>query len=131
MIRAGRVRIAVVIPPRFHDRRVRGDEAQVLVLIDGSDSTASAQALASINGLVASDNAARLEAVVPGRGALAAQPIILFNPEGRTANYIIPGLVAVLLQLAGHRAVGGRDRARARARHATSSCWSRRSIRWG
>jgi len=101
MIRAGRVRIAVVIPPRFHDRRVRGDLAQVLVLIDGSDSTASSQALASINGLVAADNAARLEAVVPGRGALAAQPIILFNPEGRTANYIIPGLVAVLLQLLG------------------------------
>jgi len=34
-------------------------------------------------------------------GALAAQPILLFNPEGRTANYIIPGLVAVLLQIVG------------------------------
>ena len=101
LIRSGRARVAVVIPPRFRDHRVRGDQAQVLVLIDGSDSTASAQALASINGLVASDNAARLETVVPGRGALAAQPIILFNPEGRTANYIIPGLVAVLLQLLG------------------------------
>jgi ABC-2 type transport system permease protein len=102
LIRAGRVRVAVVIPPRFREQRVRGGLAQVLVLIDGSDSTASAQALASINGLVASDNAARLEAVMPGRGGvLAAQPIILFNPEGRTANYIIPGLVAVLLQLLG------------------------------
>jgi ABC-2 type transport system permease protein len=101
MIRAGRARVAVVIPARFRDQRVRGDRAQVLVLIDGSDSTASSQALASINGLVASENAARLETVVPGRGALAAQPIILFNPEGRTANYIIPGLVAVLLQLLG------------------------------
>ena len=131
MIRAGRARVGVVIPPDFHDKRVRGDEAQVLVLIDGSDSTVSAQALASINGLVASDNAARLETVVPGRGALAAQPIILFNPEGRTANYIIPGLVAILLQILGDRARGGRDRARARARHAASSCWSRRSIRSG
>jgi ABC-2 type transport system permease protein len=101
MIRSGRARIAVVIPPRFHDKRVRGDQAQVLVLIDGSDSTASSQALASINGLVASENAARLESVVPGKGTLAAQPVILFNPEGRTANYIIPGLVAVLLQLLG------------------------------
>jgi ABC-2 type transport system permease protein len=101
MIRAGRARVAVVIPARFRDQRVRGNRAQVLVLIDGSDSTASAQALASVNGLVASENAARLETVVPGRGALAAQPVILFNPEGRTANYIIPGLVAVLLQLLG------------------------------
>jgi ABC-2 type transport system permease protein len=100
-IRAGRVRVAVVIPRRFREARLRDPQAQVLVLIDGSDSTASAQALASVNGLVAGENAARLEAVLPGRGILAAQPVILFNPEGRTANYIIPGLVAVLLQLLG------------------------------
>jgi ABC-2 type transport system permease protein len=30
---------------------------------------------------------------------MAAQPNILFNPDGRTANYIIPGLVAVLVQI--------------------------------
>src|SRR5678815_132537 len=30
---------------------------------------------------------------------VGAQPIILFNPEGRTANYIIPGLVAILMQM--------------------------------
>lgn len=100
-IRSGRARVAIVIPPRFHDDRIRGTPAQVLVLIDGSDSTASAQALASVNGIVASNNLARLQTVVPGEGAIAAQPIILFNPEGRTANYIIPGLVAVLLQLVG------------------------------
>ena len=27
------------------------------------------------------------------------QPIILFNPDGRTANYIIPGLIAVIMQV--------------------------------
>jgi ABC-2 type transport system permease protein len=104
-IRSGRARVAIVIPRRFRDLRLsRTETAQVLVLIDGSDSTASAQALASVNGLIAQNNlreAARLEAVTPGRGMLAAQPVILFNPEGRTANYIIPGLVAVLLQLVG------------------------------
>jgi ABC-2 type transport system permease protein len=100
-IRAGRARVAVVIPPNFQDHRVRGVTAQVLVLIDGSDSTAGAQALATVNGLVARDNLARTEAVTVQVGPIAAQPIILFNPEGRTANYIIPGLVAVLLQLVG------------------------------
>jgi len=100
-IRSGRVRVAILIPRDFRDARLRRKEAQVLVLIDGSDSTASAQALASVNGLVASDNLARLETVSARPGALAAQPILLFNPEGRTANYIIPGLVAVLLQIVG------------------------------
>ena len=100
-IRSGRVRIGIIIPRDFRDARIRRPQAQVLVLIDGSDSTASAQALASVNGLVASTNAARLETISAGPGALAAQPILLFNPEGRTPNYIIPGLVAVLLQLVG------------------------------
>jgi len=100
-IRSGRARAAVLIPPRFHDLRVRGMKAEVLVLIDGSDSTASAQALASVNGIAASDNLARSQPAPGSLGPIAVQPVILFNPEGRTANYIIPGLVAVLLQLLG------------------------------
>jgi ABC-2 type transport system permease protein len=99
MIAQGTVRVGVVIPPDFHDRRARRDNATFLVLIDGSDSNVSAQALAAINGLVAQAN---LEAVQQTgmRPQTSAQPIILFNPEGRTANYIIPGLVAILLQIA-------------------------------
>jgi drug efflux transport system permease protein len=96
---AGRSRVGVVIPPDFHNKRTRGEPAQILVLIDGSDSTASSQALASINGLVAQIN---FEEVAHGRSVqqpMGAQPIILFNPDGRTANYIIPGLCAILLQI--------------------------------
>jgi ABC-2 type transport system permease protein len=98
-IRAGTARVGVVIPPKFHDKKLRNQSPQVLVLIDGSDSTVSAQALASINGLVAQENLARAGANAVG--GVAAQPIILFNPEGRTSNYLIPGLVAVLLMMAG------------------------------
>jgi ABC-2 type transport system permease protein len=95
---AGRARVGVVVPPDFHRDRARGEGAQVLVLIDGSDSTVSAQALAAVNGLVAQAN---VEAVgMEGRALpLSAQPIILYNPDGRTANFIIPGLVAILMQL--------------------------------
>ncbi len=101
---SGRVRVGVVIPPDYHDKRIRGAGAKILVLIDGSDSTVSAQALAAVNGLVSNAN---LEQV--GRTAalsrdvaappLSAQPIVLFNPDGRTPNYIIPGLCAILLQI--------------------------------
>jgi ABC-2 type transport system permease protein len=98
-IRQGEVRVGVVIPPDYHERRARNQQAQFLVLIDGSDSNVSAQALAAINGLVAQENLDAAEAL-GAKPLLSAQPIILFNPEGRTANYIIPGLVAILLQLA-------------------------------
>ena len=98
-IRSGSARVGVVIPAKFHDKMLRGNAPQVLVLIDGSDSTVSAQALASINGLVAQENLAKAGTATVG--GIAAQPIILFNPEGRTANYLIPGLVAVLMMIAG------------------------------
>jgi ABC-2 type transport system permease protein len=99
LIARGTARVGVVVPPDFHDKRARGENATFLVLIDGSDSNVAAQALASLNGLVAQQNldAARAAGVQP---IVSAQPIILFNPEGRTANYIIPGLIAILLQLA-------------------------------
>jgi ABC-2 type transport system permease protein len=97
---AGRARVGIVIPPDYHDKRARSENAKLLVLIDGSDSNASAQALGSVNGLAASINLQTLGKKANGAiEAVSAQPIILFNPEGRTANYIIPGLVAILLQI--------------------------------
>ena len=96
-IQSAHARVGVVIPPEFHRRKLHKNDAQVLVLIDGSDSTLSTQALASVDGLVARENARLVN--VPT--AIAAQPIILFNPEGRTANFIIPGLVAVILMILG------------------------------
>ncbi|HEY1553613.1 MAG TPA: ABC transporter permease [Kofleriaceae bacterium] len=99
LVAQGTVRVGVIVPPDFHDRRAHGENASFLVLIDGSDSNVSAQALASINGVIAQHNldAAAAAGVHP---SVSAQPIVLFNPEGRTANYIIPGLIAILLQLA-------------------------------
>jgi ABC-2 type transport system permease protein len=95
-IRAGRARVGIVVPPKFREYRARRERAQVLVLIDGSDGNVSAQVLAAVNGLAAEDVSAQAELVGRTEG-LAMQPVILFNPEGRTANFIIPGLVAVLM----------------------------------
>jgi ABC-2 type transport system permease protein len=96
---AGRAGVGIVIPPNFHNARVRGVPAKMLVLIDGSDSIVASGALAAVNGVVSSENLQTLTRDARTGMALAAQPIILFNPEGRTANFIIPGLVAVLLQM--------------------------------
>ena len=97
---AGRARVGVVIPPNFQGRQSRTEGAQVLVLIDGSDSNASAQALGSINGLIAQKNLTAIQRSTGRTGQpISAQPVIMFNPDGRTANFIIPGLIAILLQI--------------------------------
>src|ERR1700687_1332032 len=99
-ITAARARVGIVIPPDFRGKRVRGADAKILVLIDGSDSNVSAQTLASVNGLIAQANLDEIQRGIRNASQpLAAQPIVLFNPDGRTANYIIPGLVAILLQI--------------------------------
>jgi ABC-2 type transport system permease protein len=95
----GQANVGIVIPPDYHNLRTRGEPAKILVLIDGSDSTVSAGALAAVNGIVAEENLSVLMKDARGGMPLSAQPIILFNPEGRTANYIIPGLVAILMQM--------------------------------
>lgn len=101
----GRARVGVVLPPDFGAARAQaapGKHASVLVLIDGSDSVVSGQALAAVNGVAAKVNMdAVAERLGPGatESVLDAHPLILFNPSGRTANYIIPGLVAILLQI--------------------------------
>lgn len=101
---SGRARVGVIIPPDFHDKRARGDEAKLLVLIDGSDANVSAQALASVNGVASEENLQAVTdkiqiGVTTPENALSVQPIVLFNPDGRTANFIIPGLIAILLQI--------------------------------
>jgi ABC-type multidrug transport system permease subunit len=98
-ITAGRAGVGVVIPPDFHDRRARAAAARILVLIDGSDSTVSAQALASVNGLVLQmslEEAGHGQPLVP---PVSAQPVILFNPSGQTSSFIMPGMLAILVQI--------------------------------
>ncbi len=107
-ITAGRARVGIMIPPDYHDKRARGEGAKVLVLIDGSDSAVSAQALASVTGLASNVSLEEVREATSATGVgatgarappLSTQPIVLFNPDGRTANYIIPGLIAIMLQI--------------------------------
>ncbi|HEY0463308.1 MAG TPA: ABC transporter permease [Polyangiaceae bacterium] len=96
---AGRAGVGIVIPPDYHGKRARGDSAKILVLIDGSDSIVSSGALAAVNGVISNQNLQLISQDSRARMPIAAQPIVLFNPEGRTANFLIPGLVAVILQM--------------------------------
>lgn len=97
---SSRAQVAVEIPPDFHDRMLRGETAQVLVLVDGSESTTAATAVSATGGVALAESVKRLAGRAgPGVGQLEARPVVLFNPDSRTANYMIPGLVAVLLQM--------------------------------
>jgi ABC-2 type transport system permease protein len=81
---------------------LNGQLADVLVLIDGSDSSIASQALAAANGLTLSRSLAELtEKAGVADLAIRTHPLFLFNPDSRSANLVIPGLVAILLTFSG------------------------------
>ena len=97
---AGRAQIGVEIPPDYARELSAGRQANVLVLIDGSDSSVSSQALAAANGVVLQENIKKMLGE-KGKPLIEAHPIMLFNPDNRSANLLIPGLVAILLTFSG------------------------------
>ncbi len=98
---AGRAQVGIEIPPDYARNLVSGREADVMVVIDGSDSTVANQALAAANGVVLQNGIQELIAKTGKRPAFDARPVMLFNPDMRSANLLIPGLIAILLTFSG------------------------------
>jgi len=96
VIIAAQARVGVKIPVDYSDRLLKGGTAQVLVLIDGSDSSVAGQAL-NVATAIGFDES--LRRVLAERRALPVEmrPKLLFNPDSRSPNFFLPGLVAVLL----------------------------------
>ena len=70
--------------------------------IDGSDSSVASQALNAANGVVLSEDIKRLLGSVREPTAMVeAHPMMLFNPDMRSANLLIPGLISILLTFSG------------------------------
>lgn len=98
-IRQGRAAVALIIPPDYHYHRARGEASSALLLVDASDPVSSGQATASITGLAAQMN---YESVGEPETGTTFNPhsILLFNPQGRTTNYLLPSLLALILSMA-------------------------------
>jgi ABC-2 type transport system permease protein len=90
---AGEAQVGIEIPPDYARNLTAGRRADVLVVIDGSDSSVATQALAAANGVILQQNVAEL--------LVEAHPTMLFNPDMRSANLLIPGLIAILLTFSG------------------------------
>ena len=98
MIVGAKASVAVEIPPEYARRRLDGQPAHFLVLIDGSDSSVSSATLAAANGVALSRSLKEMMA----RAGLKELPVsphpqLMFNPDSRSANLLIPGLIAILL----------------------------------
>ncbi len=89
LLREGRIKIGIVIPPDFERRRIDGRES-VQVIVDGSDTSVQATA--------------RQLAMMPLDGGSASQPsrisvLPLYNPRRISAINVVPGLIGVILTM--------------------------------
>jgi ABC-2 type transport system permease protein len=98
---AGRARVGIKIPPDYSRKLLAGETAEVLVLVDGSESSVAGEALNVANAIALRESLERALSVSATRQELPveARPKILFNPDSRSANFLIPGMIAVLMQM--------------------------------
>ena len=93
---SGRARVGVKIPVDFDRDLVKGNSAQVMVMVDGSDSSVAGQAVNVATALGLDES---LRRIVPNieAPAIDIRPKMMFNPDSRSPNFFLPGLMAVLL----------------------------------
>jgi ABC-2 type transport system permease protein len=113
LFRRYEIAAALVIPAGFERDLMRGEHVTVQLLMDGADANTTniargkAEALAQAAGLEvrqrvvsASGASGGLDLVVPPP-QLALTTWTRFNPQNRSALFLIPGLIAVILALVG------------------------------
>lgn len=98
---SGRTQVAIEIPPDYARNLAAGREADVLVLIDGSDSTVASQALSAANGVVLQSSIRDLIERTGRAPRIDVHPVMMFNPDLRSANLLIPGLIGIILVFSG------------------------------
>lgn len=97
MLVAGKARVGIVIPEDYSRKLEAGEKATFLVLVDGTESSIAAEAVNVSNAIALRESLGRIldQQNIP----VEARPRILFNPDTRSANFFIPGLMVVMCQM--------------------------------
>lgn len=98
----GDVRAGIIIPTGYGDKLLKGSTAQVAFLIDGSDPSVATTAFAASQSVgQALDTKIlqqRLGIDLTNLGGVEVRPRVWYNPELKSANYMIPALIGLILQ---------------------------------
>ena len=95
---SGRASVAIKIPVDFGRNLLKGNTAQLMVMVDGSDSSVAGTAVNVSGSLGLNESLQRI--MPPGRVLpLEVRPKMMFNPASRSPNFLLPGLMSILLIL--------------------------------
>ena len=103
LVDAGRVRVGIVIPPRFAAGLAREETVTVQLLLDGTDSNTATVAQGYVTQIV---NAEASRIVLERLGPKSLPPTavdssirVWFNPDLKSVNFMVPGVVALILTI--------------------------------
>jgi ABC-2 type transport system permease protein len=100
-IRKGKAYVGIQIPPGFTRDLRAGHTARVQVLVDGSNSSIASSSLNTALNVGFRSALLQLAARI-GLMELPVEvrPQILYNPEMRSPNFFVPGVIGIVLQIA-------------------------------
>lgn len=106
LIDTGTVRVGLIIPPDFGSKLEAGEQASVQIIIDGSDPTVAQTALFVAETVAQATSVEIITSRLGGSGigGVLRVPIdlrsrLLYNPDMRKVNFMIPGLIGAILQV--------------------------------
>jgi ABC-2 type transport system permease protein len=106
-LKNGDCRLVMIIPPGFSRKLLRGGQSPVQVLVDGSESNTANIAIGYVTRITRSFSAALDLRVLDRsgygwlRGIPPVDPLprVWYNPELKSRNFIVPGLIAVIMMI--------------------------------
>ncbi len=102
-----RIWLALVIPPDFSRRLKEGESARVQAIVDGTDANTANLILAYVQSVVADYGREVALERLRARGLdkppvqVSSEARVWFNEELESKNYIIPGLIVVIMTMVG------------------------------
>jgi len=103
LLATGGVQFAVVVPPDFTRRLLRGERPALRIAADATDPAATGNAIAALEGIgrraVGRDLIGPLATLRPPDPPFELRVQRRYNPEGLSAYNVVPGLIGVILTM--------------------------------
>lgn len=106
LLNEGKTLVAIVIPKDFEKKINRRETAPLQTLFEGSDGNKASIALGYIQGIatkfsqgIVAETKDKLGMKISLSGSLVPEVRVWYNPEMKTRNYMVPGILGLILMI--------------------------------
>jgi drug efflux transport system permease protein len=93
------VRVVMVIPPGFSRALQAGESAPVQVLLNGDNANTATTVMGYALTIIRNESARHMTGAPAARPLLSLEPRVWYNPELRSALFLVPGLIAYIAMI--------------------------------